>query len=96
MSPRRHLLRRPAPGQLAFWFVLSPVPICLNPAEAPQRARPVARRNYPRGARNVPEAGPDSHRTVSSGRSIEWFAAMLRVCCVAVGRRRVTIACVAG
>jgi hypothetical protein len=39
--------RRRAPGQLMFWFVLSPVPIYWTPPEPPQRARPAPRPNAP-------------------------------------------------
>jgi hypothetical protein len=45
----RHLrrFRRPAPGQLVFWFVLTPVPIYWSPPESPHRARPAPRWNAP-------------------------------------------------
>jgi hypothetical protein len=47
MRRRLRLFRRPAAGQMVFWFILSPTPIYWMPPEPPQRSRPTPRRNVP-------------------------------------------------
>jgi hypothetical protein len=63
--PRR--FRRPAPGQMVFWFVVSPVPTYWTPSEAPQCFKPRKRSNVPSFRRW--RAGGDPR---PSGNRVDW------------------------
>jgi hypothetical protein len=61
------LFRRPATGQMVFWFVLAPTPSYWSPPETSQRARPTPRRNYHRVGPDASEANADPPRTIVIG-----------------------------